>query len=147
VAPRRAHSGNDICDEPRPIPVGPGECPIHVAAARLRAARPGDPCVRFVSGWGTSATAARRNCLLEAAERYAGQFFGSEPLRRARACELDNLAVTPDDILLVSNRQYETRRRWNRRHPGLNSLPERWSRARSQLPTGVPAGGAVPAGS
>jgi thiazole/oxazole-forming peptide maturase SagD family component len=100
--------------------------PILVAAARLQSMRPDDPTLRFASGWGASWAEAEQRCLLEAAERCSAQFFGTEPVERTTFAALRSAAVAPPELLLVDEAQYERRARWNRLHPGLNSLPVRW---------------------
>jgi ribosomal protein S12 methylthiotransferase accessory factor len=100
--------------------------PVFVAAVRLRQMREGDQTLRFASGWGRTWQEAEQRCLMEAAERCSAQFFGDEPLRRARAAELGTEAVAPPALLLIHERQYGERAGWNRAHPGMNAIPAPW---------------------
>jgi len=106
------------------------DCPIIVAAARVRAAREADVTIRFVSGWGASEDEAVRGCMWEAAERYSAQALGTEAVRRATIEQLDGVAIAPPEILLIGDRQYRRRRSWNASHPGFNELPIRWRAGR-----------------
>lgn len=117
--------GNGMLDGPLRLISAP-DCPVSVAAVRLRAVQPEDDTLRFASGWGVTPEEAARGCLLEAAERTSVQLFGTEPIRRARLRELCAGAVPPPEILLVGDEQYRQRRRWNARHAGLNEVPPRW---------------------
>ena len=108
------------------LPVAEASSPIFVAAASVPAMRPNDPTIRFVSGWGASWAEAVRRCRMEAAERCSAQFFGNEPLLRARQDELGAEAVAPTELLLVSEPQFAARQAWNRAHPGLTAIPAPW---------------------
>ena len=109
------------------LPIAEPSSPIVVAAASVSAMRPGDPTVRFVSGWGGSWADAVHRCRMEAAERCSAQSFGTEPLRRARQRQLGDAAVSPSDLLLVSSAQFAGRHTWNRAHPGLTAIPAPWN--------------------
>jgi len=105
------------------------ECPVFVAAARLRRMREGDKTLRFASGWGKTWDEAERGCVMEAAERCSAQFFGDEPIRRARMAQIGAEAVAPPELLLIDQRQYGERAGWNRCHPGMNAIPAPWRAA------------------
>ncbi len=88
--------------------------------------RAGDATIRFVSGWGASWGEAAERCLMEAAERCSAQYFGDEPLHRARLAELAGAAVSPAELLLIGDDQFAGRAEWNRRHRGVNTVPKPW---------------------
>jgi thiazole/oxazole-forming peptide maturase SagD family component len=108
------------------LPIAEASCPVFVAAASVRAMRPEDPTIRFVSGWGGSWAEAVQRCRMEAAERCSAQFFGDEALRRARWKQIGAGAVPPSDLLLVSQAQIAIRGAWNKAHPGLTAIPPAW---------------------
>src|SRR5207244_13045024 len=111
---------------PPPAP----DCPVRVVATRVNPAREDDKTVRFVSGWGATIEEASLGCEREAAERYSAQFAGDEPVERAEIHRLDGAAVSPSEILLVSEEQLARRHLWNAVHPGFNELPEPWDASR-----------------
>jgi ribosomal protein S12 methylthiotransferase accessory factor len=61
------------------------------------------------SGKGTCDTQARASALCEGLERYSGIFRGDEPRRRARQIDLGSAAISLNDCLLFSERQYRDR--------------------------------------
>jgi thiazole/oxazole-forming peptide maturase SagD family component len=62
-------------------------------------------------GRGRTRDEAEQGCIGEALERYSLIYRGNEPLRRGRLCDVAGL--DPRDILLYSDRQYESREQWN----------------------------------
>lgn len=92
--------------------------------------RAGDATVRYVSGWGASWGEAAERCLMEAAERCSGQYFGDERLHRARLAELTGAALSPVELLLIGDGQFTGRAAWNRRHRGVNAVPKPWREER-----------------
>ena len=58
-------------------------------------------------GKGLSDAQARASCMGEAIELVSASFVGDEPRRRARWSEVGEIAVHPERLLLVSDRQYE----------------------------------------
>ena len=64
-------------------------------------------------GKGATDLHARVGALCEAIERYSGLWQGSEPVIRGAYRELAPDAVWINDLMLYSDRQYETRRSWN----------------------------------
>lgn len=59
-----------------------------------------------VSGWDETDTEARARCLAEAAERTAGLNAGTATVKRARLADLSGRAISPDELMLFSDRQY-----------------------------------------
>jgi thiazole/oxazole-forming peptide maturase SagD family component len=108
------------------LPVPAPGCPIRVVATRVRPAREGTGRARFVSGWGASIEEASIGCRREAAERYAAQFAGDEPVERGDIRGFAGAAIAPPNILLISDQQFARRRHWNLAYPGFNELPEPW---------------------
>jgi ribosomal protein S12 methylthiotransferase accessory factor len=87
----------------------------------------GDEFTRAALGKGRTPAQSRTGALCEAIERYSASFQGDEPLVRARAEELDALALTPPQLLNFSEAQYETREEWNRKAPdGRREVPARF---------------------
>jgi thiazole/oxazole-forming peptide maturase SagD family component len=62
-------------------------------------------------GRGRTPEDAEQGCIGEALERYSLIYRGDEPLTRAKICDVR--ALNPNDILLYSDLQYETRDLWN----------------------------------
>ena len=77
---------------------------------------------QFAVGKGHTKQQAVESCIGEALERYSLIFDGTEPLRRARLTECGG--IDPRDILLVNERQYETRDEWNASHDARYWVPE-----------------------
>jgi ribosomal protein S12 methylthiotransferase accessory factor len=115
-----------LLDAPIAAIAAAAESPVFVAAARLRGMREGDKTLRFASGWGETWEEAEKRCLMEAAERCSAQFFGSETIRRARMAQIGAEAAALPELLLIDQRQYDTRGQWNRAHPGMNAIPAPW---------------------
>lgn len=131
VAPRFPQSGPSCISQwptwpPVHLPAPAPDCPIQVVALEVPAARADDRTRRFGTGWGTTLEEAAHNCLFEAAERFSGQYHGDERIVTCRAEALSGGAILPPQILLVSDRQYADRRRWNAAHPGSGEVPSRW---------------------
>jgi len=90
-------------------------------------------------GKGTTAQDAQLSCLGEAIERYSIVYQGDETTRRETLTEIDG--ISPESILLFSERQYQTRELWNRTHSELHWVPEKldpdypinWTEARDLL--------------
>lgn len=66
-------------------------------------------------GKGRSPAQARASALCEAIERWSASFHGDEPVITATAAELGDAAVTPPELMLLSEAQYRTRDEWNAR--------------------------------
>jgi thiazole/oxazole-forming peptide maturase SagD family component len=100
-------------------------CPVVVAAARIRSPQDADRTPRFATGWGVDFKSASRQCLHEAQETHYAQI-----VPRATRARFEALtgAVAPPDLLLISERQFETRARWNETHAGRDAIPPRWLR-------------------
>ena len=77
-------------------------------------------------GKGKTDMQARASAIGEALERYSGLFQGNEPRRRARMDDLGESAIHPNDCLLFSDRQYDTRDAWNARHDRYQFVPRRF---------------------
>ena len=75
------------------------------------------------AGKGASDAQAKVSCLAEAIERYSSCYQGNEHRRHARLDEVEG-AVSPDELLLFSERQYALRDEWNRAHPGFSWIAE-----------------------
>jgi ribosomal protein S12 methylthiotransferase accessory factor len=89
---------------------------LHVYVAGSNSARPSPTLGQLRSdlrtmnsGKGTGDLQARASALCEGLERYSGVFRGDEPRRRARLAELGGAAVSLNDCLLFSERQYRER--------------------------------------
>jgi len=78
----------------------------------------------WVLGKGTTAEDAQLSCLGEAVERYSIVYQGDEKTTRGTLTEIDG--VSPESILLFSERQYQTRELWNRTHSELHWVPEKF---------------------
>lgn len=78
-------------------------------------------------GKGHTRQQAIDSCIGEALERYSLIYTGAERLVRARLNDLP--AIDPREILLVSDRQYETRESWNASHDDRYWIPERFDPA------------------
>jgi thiazole/oxazole-forming peptide maturase SagD family component len=63
-------------------------------------------------GRGRTRKEAEQGCIGEALERYSLIYRGNEPLQRGVLAELSG--IDPREILLYSERQYESREEWNR---------------------------------
>ncbi|HEU4712521.1 MAG TPA: TOMM precursor leader peptide-binding protein [Pyrinomonadaceae bacterium] len=93
----------------------------------------------WVLGKGTNAQDAQLSCLGEAIERYSIVYQGDERTTRGTLTEVDG--VSPESLLLFSERQYETRESWNRTHSELHWVPQKldpvrpinWTEARDLL--------------
>jgi ribosomal protein S12 methylthiotransferase accessory factor len=104
------------------------DCPIEVAAVTLRPDKAGRR--RWASGRGRTSGEALRGALAEAAERASAVHRGDEPSRRASFAELAGQAVDPRSLLLISERQYRERRRWNRSVGEDHRIPARFDPGR-----------------
>jgi YcaO-like protein with predicted kinase domain len=101
----------------------PGSCPYTVFAAVLKADRWGRK--RVVSGRGTGPEEALRNCLAEAAERWCAIFDENQPGVWATERDMAQAAISPQSLLLISDRQYENAEKWNSETDGDHHLPKR----------------------
>jgi bacteriocin biosynthesis cyclodehydratase domain-containing protein len=77
----------------------------------------------WVLGKGINAVEAETSCLGEAMERYSIIYQGNERARKATSLEIDG--ISPEAILLFSERQYEDRVSWNASHSPYHWVPER----------------------
>jgi ribosomal protein S12 methylthiotransferase accessory factor len=102
----------------------PGDgCPLAIVAAVLKP----DPSGRrrVVSGRGVARKEALRTCLAEAAERWCAVFDETRPGVWAVEREIASDAVSPERLLLISDRQYEKADEWNRMVEPDHHLPKR----------------------
>jgi oxazoline/thiazoline synthase len=111
--------------------------------ARARAVRPASTSLRtplrpsLSIGRGLAAHNAVAGCVAEAIERYSALYQGNELVIRGRFDDLD--AFAPNDTLLFSDNQYDSRLAWNAAHSDLHWVPHRfdpdvqieWTAARS----------------
>ncbi len=67
-------------------------------------------------GKGATPVEAEVGALCEAVERYSGTFHGDEARERGSYRALGERAIHPNDVLLIDERQYADRERWNREH-------------------------------
>jgi oxazoline/thiazoline synthase len=77
-------------------------------------------------GKGRTDIQARTSAVCEAIERYCGVWRGDESVQRAAYDDLGpDVAIPPNDLLLFSQHQFDTRGEWNA-HPGnfLQVVPE-----------------------
>jgi ribosomal protein S12 methylthiotransferase accessory factor len=86
------------------------------------AARPG--AGRAPSGGGLTREGALARCLGEAAELISSCWWGRERVCRATALQLGEAGILPNDLMLISERQYAERNRWNGTHGDYAWLPE-----------------------
>jgi len=75
------------------------------------------------SGKGQTRAQARLSCVAESIELYNGTFHGRERRRAARMAELGADAVHPNDVLLISDRQYAERETLNRSLTAPKRIP------------------------
>lgn len=89
---------------------------FHVFAMRpprlVQSARPAP--WHYVAGSASSDSAARAAAVAEAAERYSQSNPGGRDFVRASFRELGTKAIHPNDCMLYSDSQYESRQKWNR---------------------------------
>ncbi len=121
-------------DRYRLVEIPCGDCPARFFMAIPRggdsrrtaclpgAARAGEG--RAPSGGGLIREAALARCLGEAAELISSCWWGQESFRRATASQLGEAAILPNDLMLISERQYAERDRWNAAHGAYAWLPE-----------------------
>lgn len=64
-------------------------------------------------GKGATPAQARASVLCEAIERYSGCFFGDEPRIRASRADVGERALPFEELVLYSERQYDSRTDWN----------------------------------
>lgn len=83
------------------------------------------------AGKGQGPVQAKASCLAEAMERYLCGFTGREPRRRATLADLGAAAPHPYGYLNYSERQYDSREKWNETHDGFNWIGERFDEART----------------
>lgn len=118
-----------------------GDCPAHFFMAipndvgnHQKAGLPGPARAgmgRAPSGGDLTGKAALARCLGEAAELISACWWGQEDFHRATASQLGEKAILPNDLMLVSERQFAGRDRWNSAHGTYAWLPERFDDSRS----------------
>lgn len=160
AAGSKAHSGDlsprlleMAADRYRLVEIPYSDCParffmgIPKGGSSLRTSRLPGPARagkgRAPSGGDLTSEAAMARCLGEAAELISTCWWGQESFQRAAASQLSEQAILPNDLLLISERQYAERDRWNAAHGAYAWLPEPfdpshsidWVEARS--PTGA----------
>src|SRR5262249_16506744 len=64
-------------------------------------------------GKGKSEVQAKVSAVCESIERYSGLYQGDEAIVPARLSDPDHSAIHPNEILLISERQYAERAHWN----------------------------------
>jgi ribosomal protein S12 methylthiotransferase accessory factor len=92
------------------------------------AARAGEG--RAPSGGGMSRNESLTRCLGEAIELLSSCWWGQESFCRTTAVQLGKSAILPNDIALISERQYAERDRWNAIHGSYAWLPEPFDSSR-----------------
>ena len=112
----------------RVAPAGDGVLHVYVAGHNLARRHRSldhlrDDLRNMSSGKGASDVQARASGLGEGLERYSGVFRGDEPRRRARAADLDDAALHPNDCMLYSERQYHRRDAWNAEQSFYHFVP------------------------
>jgi oxazoline/thiazoline synthase len=75
-------------------------------------------------GKGKSEIQAKVSAVCESIERYSGLYQGDEVIVRARLADLGPTAIHPNEILLISERQYGDRDRWNGMGSHFVNIPE-----------------------
>lgn len=103
-----------------PVMISALDCPIVVAAGRVRSAREPHGGARYASGWGLSFDDAARHCRYEADETYAAQLIPGDRIVRARADALPGFAVEPSRLIMFSDAQNRDRRRSAGNNPRPN---------------------------
>lgn len=83
---------------------------------------------RLCTGRGLSAQQAEESCIGEAVERFSLVFRGDEPMVRGRLDEVGG--VHPNEIMRISERQFEDREEWNRSADERFTVPERFDPSR-----------------
>ncbi|WP_034273296.1 TOMM precursor leader peptide-binding protein [Haloechinothrix halophila] len=73
-------------------------------------------------GKGATAIEAEVGALCEAVERYSATFHGDEARERGSYRALGERAIHPNDVLLIHERQYADRERWNRAHGRFHAV-------------------------
>ena len=86
---------------------------------------------RTPSGGDLTGEAAMARCLGEAAELVCTCWWGHESFHNATASQLGEQAILPNDLVLISERQYAERERWNAAHGAYAWLPEPFDLSRS----------------
>lgn len=89
------------------------------------------------SGKGLTSVEAETSCLAEAIERYSLTYQESDMCLSAKP--EPNMLVSPNDILLFSEAQFQNRDTWNKSHSELHWIPEKavelnkvtWTKAKS----------------
>jgi len=74
-------------------------------------------------GKGMTPAQARTGAVCEALERYSAIFRGDEIRRTASFTELGDSAIHPNECMLFSQTQYDSRERWNREASKANWVP------------------------
>ena len=74
-------------------------------------------------GKGMTPAQARTGAVCEALERYSAIFQGDEIRRTASFAELGDSAIHPNECMLFSQSQYDSRARWNREASQANWVP------------------------
>jgi ribosomal protein S12 methylthiotransferase accessory factor len=107
-----------------------GDGVVHVYVAGTNCARPSRTLGQLRSdlrtmnaGKGTGDSQARASALCEGLERYSGIFRGDEPCRLARQADLGDGAISLNDCLLFSERQFRDRDTINARASRFNFVP------------------------
>lgn len=108
----------------------PGRTPVHAYSASHNWATSPDSVaflrqsLRSASGGkGTNDEQAKVGAMAEAIERYSGVYRGDEAIRRARAEELGEDAILPNDVMCFSQRQFDEREQINRRGDSFQMVP------------------------
>jgi ribosomal protein S12 methylthiotransferase accessory factor len=102
---------------------GEDDCPIAIAAALLKPDKRGRR--RVVSGRGLTRQEAQQSCFGEAIERWCAIFDDSCPGIWATEGGVAPAAISPEALMLISDRQYAHTAPWNRGVEEDHRLPER----------------------
>ena len=83
------------------------------------------------AGKGKTDAQAKASALCEAIERYSGVFQGDEIRRKGSYETMGDAAIHPNECMLFSDHQYQTRHEWNERCPShFQRVPEPFDPAR-----------------
>lgn len=124
-----------VCQRYSLVHFGERGCPVYCVAAIPKegesageawlppAARP--KARRAAMGRGLSLEQAMLSCLGEAVELVSSCFWGGEHLVPETHRKLDQKSITLDELIFISDAQYDAQEDWNRRLEGISRLPDR----------------------
>ena len=118
------------------VPIPNDNSPVHLAMALpVGGDEPGNSFLpvaarmgtgRTPSGRGLSKQEAVTRTLGEAAQLISSCFWGDEQTIRGRAADMGSNVISPDDILLISDRQFGNRDEWNVANGDHDWMPQRF---------------------